>query len=214
MRPSVVVPAVLTALLTAGCGAQTLSSTAKQPASPSSGPPGAVTLKGGGEFTDADPATAIAYDRALAPKGSQASVTAESSGGTTVTSLVVEGLLPGRAYGAHLHVNKCGAKPVDAGPHFQHEHGAANATNEVWLDLTTDSGGAGTASAKQPGARSRAPARLAGHSRQGHRVDRAEGGSGGRPGGLSHVELNARRPACPHVRLWPSFVKRGLGFIT
>ncbi|WP_327090073.1 superoxide dismutase family protein [Nonomuraea sp. NBC_01738] len=150
MRPSVVVPAVLTALLTAGCGAQTLSSTAKQPASPSSGPPGAVTLKGGGEFTDADPATAIAYDRALAPKGSQASVTAESSGGTTVTSLVVEGLLPGRAYGAHLHVNKCGAKPVDAGPHFQHEHGAANATNEVWLDLTTDSGGAGTASAKQP----------------------------------------------------------------
>ncbi|MFI6819069.1 superoxide dismutase family protein [Nonomuraea sp. NPDC050328] len=90
----------------------------------------------------------VVYDRALAPEGARASASVDSTATGTVSSLTVEGLLPQRTYGAHLHANACGAKPDDAGPHFQHTHGQANATSEVWLDLTTDEAGTGQATAK------------------------------------------------------------------
>jgi superoxide dismutase, Cu-Zn family len=56
-------------------------------------------------------------------------------------------LLPNRAYGAHVHVKKCGAAPADAGPHYQNvvdpkqpsvDPAYANPRNEIWLDVHTD----------------------------------------------------------------------------
>ncbi|MEV0595107.1 hypothetical protein [Nonomuraea cavernae] len=169
------VPALLLVLLVAGC-AQTTTSPARdapvgpaaQSPSPSSGEtyggtPGAspgepgdhstsnsaTSLSSSGTFSTSDTA-AITYNRKLVPDGAQASVTVESAGGKTLTSLVVEGFLPNRRYGAHLHTKVCGTKPDDAGPHFQHEPGKANATNEVWLDFKTDEAGAGRATARNP----------------------------------------------------------------
>ncbi|MEU8246023.1 superoxide dismutase family protein [Nonomuraea sp. NPDC048916] len=106
-------------------------------------------LSSNGTFSTSDTG-AIVYDRALVPDGAQASVTVESAGGKTLTSLVVEGFLPNRRYGTHLHTKKCGPKPDDSGPHFQHEQGKANATSEVWLDFKTDESGAGRATARNP----------------------------------------------------------------
>ncbi|MFI6387407.1 superoxide dismutase family protein [Nonomuraea sp. NPDC050540] len=140
MRRPAILLSLFVPLLAAGCTQSATPAAAPSPAA-------AVTLKGAGRFTDANTA-AIAYDRALAPAGSQASLTAESIGGRTTSSLVVEGLLPKRAYGAHLHTNPCGAKPDDAGPHFQHHGKSASAANEVWLDLTTDAEGTGRATAR------------------------------------------------------------------
>ncbi|MEU4544069.1 superoxide dismutase family protein [Nonomuraea dietziae] len=108
--------------------------------------PNGVRISGGGQF--ATTGAVIVYDRALAPAGAQASATVESVAGQTRSSLVAEGLLPNRSYGVHLHVNPCGAKPDDAGPHYQHAHSHADASNEVWLDLKTDTAGAGTSSAR------------------------------------------------------------------
>ncbi|WP_181449011.1 superoxide dismutase family protein [Nonomuraea aridisoli] len=149
-------PALLLVLLTAACagppGPAQDATNAKGVASPGQSPgesPGGepIKLTGAGEFTT-DDTSAIVYDRKLAPEGSQASVTVESSGGQTRTSLVVEGLLPNRRYGSHLHVNPCGKKPEAAGPHFQHHTGQINPSSEVWLDLTTDAEGAGRSTSR------------------------------------------------------------------
>lgn len=134
------IPALLAVLLVAGCSQST--------AAPSPSPEGTVRLSGGGQFA-AKGTAAVVYDRKLAPEGAQASATVESSPGRTVSSLVVEGLLAKRTYGAHLHVNPCGAKPDDAGAHFQHQAGHADAANEVWLDVKTDEAGMGRATATQ-----------------------------------------------------------------
>ncbi|WP_169789147.1 superoxide dismutase family protein [Nonomuraea candida] len=107
-----------------------------------------INLHSAGEFTEGDTA-AIAHDRKLAPQGAQASVTVESGRGETRTSLVVEGLLPDRRYGSHLHAKPCGKKPADSGPHYQHHPGQINPQSEVWLDFTTDGEGVGRSSARQ-----------------------------------------------------------------
>ncbi len=69
-------------------------------------------------------------------------------------TLHVRGLAPSTAYGAHAHVNACGATGAAAGPHYQDQrapvgHAAdvayANPDNEIWLDLTTDGEGNGAA---------------------------------------------------------------------
>lgn len=73
-------------------------------------------------FVAADvPATARTYDSELVPEGATARVRAVVTplGGTT-TRLVVRGLRPHRAYGAHAHVHPCGLTGDHAGPHFQH----------------------------------------------------------------------------------------------
>ncbi|HLU73886.1 MAG TPA: superoxide dismutase family protein [Nonomuraea sp.] len=138
-------PALLIALLATGCGASP-----PQLAHPADGPVSATTLSGSGVFTD-DDTSAIAYDRKLAPKGAQASLTAESSGGQTITSLVVEGFLPRRTYGAHLHTNPCGKSGADAGPHYRHrKDGPASPDNEIWLDFETNASGEGRATARHP----------------------------------------------------------------
>jgi len=142
------VSALMLVLAVAGC--------AQSPADPAgdaahtAGPSVAsapTSLTGAGEFAKRTTA-AIVYDRKFVPKGAQASLTAESADGKTVTSLVVEGLLPDHRYGAHLHVAPCGTHPRDAGAHFQHVAGRADASSEVWLDLKTDGSGAGRATAR------------------------------------------------------------------
>lgn len=141
---------VLSALLCAGCAEQ---ATVLHPAG--HGPPTAsgaagVNLAGGGTFAAPAPrAPAVVYDTALVPPGAEAQVTAESGAVLATSTVTVKGLLPKRTYGVHLHVNPCGSKPEDAGPHYQHSHNHASAENEVWLDFTTDARGAATATATQ-----------------------------------------------------------------
>ncbi|MEV4112265.1 hypothetical protein [Nonomuraea sp. NPDC049695] len=140
------VPALLLVLLTAACAGppapvQNFASTSEV------SPTGGIKLSGGGEFSPTD-TSAIVYDSKLVPKGAQASATVESSGSTTRTSLVVEGLLPDHRYGAHLHTKPCGAKPDDSGPHFQHHRGEVSPSSEVWLDVATNGDGAGRSTAR------------------------------------------------------------------
>ncbi|MFF4771674.1 superoxide dismutase [Microtetraspora fusca] len=107
--------------------------------------------------TFASPATArnaFTYDQAAVPAGARAEVLASyPSRGRTIIRLAVHGLLPNREYGAHAHVNPCGATGAAAGGHFQHvpstDPSAANPANEIWLDFTTDRRGNGVASAVQ-----------------------------------------------------------------
>ena len=99
------------------------------------------------------PTTAITYDPALVPLGAQATVDATSGSSGTSVTLSVQGLLPGRSYGAHAHTEPCGATGAAAGPHYQNQVDPvqpsvdpryANPSNEIWLDLTTDASGSGT----------------------------------------------------------------------
>jgi Cu-Zn family superoxide dismutase len=106
--------------------------------------------------------TAIAYDTTLVPAGAWAHVTIAEIADTTTVTLNVRGLLANRTYGAHLHTKPCGATGAAAGPHYQHrtdpaasasppsvDPAYANPQNEVWLDLTTDSQGAGMSRSAQ-----------------------------------------------------------------
>jgi Cu-Zn family superoxide dismutase len=144
-------PALMLVLLAAGCAQSAPAPTGAAPpvAAPiASGGVSNVALSGSGEFAP-DSTGAIVYDRTLTPEGAQASVTAESRGGKTLTSLVVEGFLPNHRYGAHLHTNPCGPRAADAGGHYQHQVNHASRKSEVWLDVTTDASGAGRATARQ-----------------------------------------------------------------
>lgn len=99
-------------------------------------------------------ADAITYKPELLPAGADTTVlsTSRPEGRTTVL-LTVHGLRPAHKYGAHVHVNSCGAKGEDAGPHFQNvpdpaqpsvNPAYANPRNEIWLDFTTDKDGNAT----------------------------------------------------------------------
>lgn len=66
-----------------------------------------------------------------------------AASGLTI-KLAVTGAAPNRMYGAHVHVLDCAA---GAGGHYRNNPEAgATASNEVWLDFTTNSTGAGSAS--------------------------------------------------------------------
>ena len=97
------------------------------------------------------------YNAALVPAGATARVQAiATASDATVVVLKVRGLVPNRAYGAHVHVHACGATGSVAGPHYRNEGTAAGATdpayanpdNEIWLDLVTDSEGNGSAQSR------------------------------------------------------------------
>ncbi|GAA2668729.1 superoxide dismutase family protein [Actinoplanes palleronii] len=107
-------------------------------------------------------AQAVTYDPVVVPLGATAQVEFSSTGHNLWVRLGVTGLVPGRAYGAHMHVAACAADPKAAGPHFQHQHDPAatkekpsadpafaNAVNEIWLDFTADARGAATVSRSQ-----------------------------------------------------------------
>ncbi|RJQ76260.1 superoxide dismutase [Pseudonocardiaceae bacterium YIM PH 21723] len=98
-------------------------------------------------------ATAVTYDQNLVPAGAKAQVNATEhtffEQKTTVV-LTVQGLLPNRHYGAHVHTKSCGAGANDSGPHYQNvadpkqpstDPAYANSTNEVWLDFMTNENG-------------------------------------------------------------------------
>jgi Cu-Zn family superoxide dismutase len=105
------------------------------------------------------PGTATTYDPQLVPPGAQAAVSSTSGAGGTTVTLDVRGLEPDRRYGAHAHAQPCGAAADAAGPHFQHvpdpgqpsvDPAYANPENEIWLDLTTDGHGVGSATTIVP----------------------------------------------------------------
>ncbi|MBB2911172.1 Cu-Zn family superoxide dismutase [Streptosporangium becharense] len=134
-------------LLGTGCGQQSAAPHPAGHAAASSLPP-EVRLVGGGTLTPPAPrASAVVYDTALVPAGAAVRVTAESGAVLATSTLTVSGMLPHRTYGAHLHVNPCGFRPDDAGPHYRqsHSHSHASAQTEVWLDVTTDARGGATA---------------------------------------------------------------------
>jgi superoxide dismutase, Cu-Zn family len=96
-------------------------------------------------------AKAVTYDTAKVPDGAKVTVLGVPTiGGGTTVLLKLKGLLPHRAYGAHVHVKKCGAAPAASGPHFQNvvdpvqpsvDPAYANPRNEIWLDVHTDGKG-------------------------------------------------------------------------
>ncbi len=108
-----------------------------------------------GRFGPADEGgNALTYDPDLVPVGAQAAVAAYTWPFGTTTVLAVTGLVPRRTYGAHVHVNSCGAAPTDSGPHVQFVEDPvqpsvdpryANPRNEIWLDFRTDANGVGYA---------------------------------------------------------------------
>jgi superoxide dismutase, Cu-Zn family len=103
-------------------------------------------------------ATAITYNPAVVPPGAKARLTITDLAYGTQVRLTVSGLVPSRAYGAHLHTKPCTGIPDEAGPHYQHHHDPAavasppsvnpvyaNPKNEIWLDFTASPTGAATA---------------------------------------------------------------------
>jgi Cu-Zn family superoxide dismutase len=74
-------------------------------------------------------------------------------GGKTKVTLTVTGLTASKAYGSHVHKLTCAE--MMAGGHYQNTPGTGdggptdpmfgNATNEIWLDFTTDAAGKGMA---------------------------------------------------------------------
>ena len=114
--------------------------------------------------TDALPAGAWARARAV-----------ETGSGKTVVTLQVRGFEANETYGAHAHYKPCGSAtaPLATGAHYQHHIDPAvlataaatavdyrtiasidplyaNEENEVWLDLTTDGDGNGSAQTVVP----------------------------------------------------------------
>lgn len=172
---------VATSLLAAGCGGDTdeatetpsesVSSGAAQPSQP---------LVAQGTFTAYAPgATAVTYDPKLVASGATAHVELSQVVDTTAVTLAVRGLTPNRDYGAHLHLRPCGRTAADAGPHYQHHHDPAasasppsvnpayaNPQNEVWLDFTTDSQGAGSSKSTQSWTFSTTPQSLVIHAKK------------------------------------------------
>lgn len=123
---------------------------------------------------------AVTYTPAAAPAGARLVLEVVPGEGSTTATLRVAGMLPDRGYAAHAHVRPCGPTGADAGPHYQDrvdpaatpqapssDPAYANPQNEVWLDLRTDSAGAGTATTTVPfGFPERAPASVIVHEKE------------------------------------------------
>lgn len=145
------IPAVTLALL-----AITIPTAAAVPDSPPADH-AAIRLVLGSFQRFAPEARAITYNPSLVPIGAQASVLAVSGPHGTIVSLLPQGLVPNRAYGAHVHTRTCGPSPSDSGPHYQNipdphqpstDPAYANPANEIWLDFTTDPAGNAVAMTK------------------------------------------------------------------
>lgn len=113
----------------------------------------------------------VAPNTEVLPVGAWARVRAiETGSGKTVVTLQVRGLAVNASYGAHAHYKPCGSSGAAAGAHYQNlvdpavliaaaaatppkdpetiastNADYANPANEVWLDLTTDDEGNGSA---------------------------------------------------------------------
>ncbi|GGM73468.1 hypothetical protein GCM10012275_50160 [Longimycelium tulufanense] len=131
-------------------GALTLATAVPAAASPTTKPGYATATTG--TFTEyGRHSNAITYNSSLVPEGSNAAVAAVYPSDSSYVLLAVHGLVPNRSYGAHAHVNSCGASGANAGPHYQNvvdpkpgtstDPDYANPRNEIWLDFTTDAQG-------------------------------------------------------------------------
>lgn len=70
---------------------------------------------------------------------------------TTTVRLMVNGLPPGRTFGAHVHTGTCGSDPTTSGGHYQHAGASGSlAQREVWLDVTSDPQGRGVSTTRVP----------------------------------------------------------------
>ncbi|NGN67106.1 superoxide dismutase family protein [Streptomyces sp. A7024] len=111
------------------------------------------------EFSAADSGEdAVTYAPGLVPEDARIAVVESAAADSTKVVVAVHGLEKNRMFGVHVHTGKCGAKGDDAGPHYQDKKDPetpsvdpqyANRKNEVWLDMTTDDGGSGGATAEQ-----------------------------------------------------------------
>lgn len=92
----------------------------------------------------------VVHDAAYADITTQ--VHAWTRGESTRVRLMVEGLPPGRTFGAHVHTGTCGPDPMTSGGHYQHSTDPAVplAQREVWLDVTADDEGRGVATTTVP----------------------------------------------------------------
>ena len=78
-------------------------------------------------------------------------VHAWTRGRTTTVRLMVDGLPPGRTFGAHVHTGTCGSDPATSGGHYQHAGASGSlAQREVWLDVTADAEGRGVTTTTVP----------------------------------------------------------------
>ena len=106
---------------------------------------------------------AITYNPALAPFGAAltAAVVPTSEGSTA--EFTVLGLLPNRSYAVYAYTKPCGVTADAAGARFQYHPDPAtsaqalstnpeyaNPENEIWLDVRTDTAGAGTSHTTVP----------------------------------------------------------------
>ncbi|HET9254132.1 MAG TPA: superoxide dismutase [Pseudonocardiaceae bacterium] len=127
----------------------------------------AFAVRGDGTLAAAPAASpAVTYNPTLAPVGAHMKATLNPSGDSTVADLSVSGLAPNRGFSVIAHVNTCGGGPGGEGPRFQKRIDPAidpakpyvpstnpeyaNPTNEIWLDVRTDSTGSGTSHAEVP----------------------------------------------------------------
>jgi Cu-Zn family superoxide dismutase len=156
---AVLLPLFLPAALLTACADPLATPPAAGP-SPSVAVPAPGTVPDGSTFLPYTPgATAVTYDPAVVPPGATARVAIIPTAPGVTVRLVAAGLVPRRAYGAHLHVRPCAAAPDAAGPHYQHradpttpsvDPAFANPRNEVWLDFTADAAGGATVTAEHP----------------------------------------------------------------
>ncbi len=147
--------ALLTAAV-AGCATGTAAPSGSTTPSPAPAPPAAERSVRVADIFAKGTGNARTYDPALVPAGARATVDGRSAGTGTTVTLTVAGLRPKARYGAHVHAKACGATGKDAGPHYQNQvdpvqpsvdPAYANPRNEIWLDLSTDDRGNGTATA-------------------------------------------------------------------
>jgi Cu-Zn family superoxide dismutase len=125
----------------------------------------------------------------------------------TTVALSVDSLLADRGYAAHIHSEPCGVSGADAGPHYQHvvdpaatpdkpsvDPQFANPTNELWLDLVTDSSGRGSFQAQVPfGFGARPPGSVVIHEAAPTATDPGEAGTAGaRLACMSIIHLRTR----------------------
>jgi superoxide dismutase, Cu-Zn family len=126
----------------------------------------AFSSRGDGNLATSTPSgtvVAVTYNPALAPVGGHMTASLTPSGDSTVADLTVSGLAPNRGFSVVAHVNTCGGVPGGEGPRFQKRIDPAatptqpstnpeysNPSNEIWLDVHTDSSGAATSHTTVP----------------------------------------------------------------
>ena len=117
----------------------------------------------------------VAHDPAYA--GVKTQVHAWSRDGETRFRLMVTGLPPNTALGAHVHTGRCGLDPLASGGHYQHPGTPGPLSDrEVWLDLTSDERGRAVSETTRPWTIAAGHRRVGGHPRRDHQPgDRRRG---------------------------------------